>query len=227
MRELTEPSTGSGAGLVVVAGGPGNGKTTTIAALVEDLLKRRTCRVLTVEEPVEYLLRDWDGVVVQREVGTDIPSTAAALRAASRQDVDVLVVSDLGDPEVAGLAVEAAENGRLVLAGVTAGSTAQAIARLTGAGIDDGARLPRARLAAALRGLLFQKLLAVPGTRRRPAGTLLRVTDETRARLGDEAAPPAGVDLPGSVAFEPPAEPPRRRRGSEMRDGVEDEAAGD
>ncbi len=183
--------------------------------------------MLTVEEPVEYLLRDWEGVVVQREVGTDIPSTAAALRAVGRQDVDVLVVSDIGDPEVAGLAVEAAENGRLVLAGVTAGSAAQAIERLTGAATDEGARLPRARLAAALRGLLFQRLVAVPGNRRRPTGTLLRVTDETRARLGDEAAPLARVELPGSVAFEPPAEPPRRRRGSEMRDGVEDEAAGD
>ena len=114
-----------------------------------------------------------------------------------------------------------------MLAGVTAGSAAQAIERLTGAATDEGARLPRARLAAALRGLLFQRLVAVPGNRRRPTGTLLRVTDETRARLGDEAAPLARVELPGSVAFEPPAEPPRRRRGSEMRDGVEDEAAGD
>jgi twitching motility protein PilT len=222
-RELTEP----GAGLVVVAAGPGNGKTTTSASLVEDLVKRRTCRVVTIEEPVEYLLRDREGVVVQREVGTDVPSTAAALRAASRQDVDVLVVGDIGDPEVAGLAIEAAENGRLVLAGLTAGGAAQAIERLTDTAGDEGVRIPRERLAAALRGLLFQKLVSVPGNRRRPVGTLLRVTAETRARLGDETAQLAGVELPGSLAFEPPAEPPRRRRGSETRDGVEDDAAGD
>ncbi|HEY6474994.1 MAG TPA: ATPase, T2SS/T4P/T4SS family [Polyangia bacterium] len=225
-RELTDPLTDSGPGLAIVASRPGNGKTTTIASLVEDLVKRRTCRVVTVEEPVEYLLRDRDGVVVQREVGTDVPSTAAALRAISRQDIDVLVVGDIGDPEVAGLAIESAENGRLVLAGMTAGSAAQAIERLT-ATSDDGSRIPRARLAAVLRGLLFQSLTSVAPNRRRPTGTLLRVTDETRARLADETAPLAGVALPGSLPFEPPAEPPRRRRESEMRDGVEDDAPGD
>jgi twitching motility protein PilT len=223
VRELTAP----GAGLAVVAAGPGNGKTTTLASLVEDLVKRRTCRVMTVEEPVEYLLRDWEGVVVQREVGTDIPSSAAALRAASRQDVDVLVVSDIGDPEVAALAIEAAESGRLVLAGATAGSAAQAIERLGGAASDEGVRLPRGRMAAVLRSVLYQRLVPVLGNRRRPAGTFLRVTDETRARIRDEAAPLAGVELPGSVPFEPAAEPPRKRRGPETREGVEDDAPGD
>jgi twitching motility protein PilT len=225
-RELTDPLTEPGSGLAIVASGPGNGKTTTLAALAEDLVKRRTCRVVTVEEPVEYLLRDRDGVVVQREVGTDVPSAAAALRALSRQDVDVLVVGDLGDPEAAELAIEAAESGRLVLGGMTAGSVAQALERLIRPA-DEDHRIPRARLAAALRGLLFQKLASVAPTRRRPAGTLLRVTAETRARLADETTPLAGLELPGSLPFEPPAEPPRKRRGGETRDGVEDEAAGD
>jgi twitching motility protein PilT len=175
---------------------------------------------------VEYLLRDRDGVVVQREVGTDVPSAAAALRALSRQDVDVLVVSELGDPETFELAVEAAESGRLVLGGVTAGGVAQAIERLTRP-TDEGRRIPRARLAAVLRGLLFQKLTSVAPNRRRPVGMLLRPTVETRALLGDETKPLAGVDLPGGLVFEPPAEPARKRRGGETRDGVEDDAAGD
>ncbi|HLK91473.1 MAG TPA: ATPase, T2SS/T4P/T4SS family [Polyangia bacterium] len=221
-RELTEP----GAGLVVVAAGPGDGKTTTLAALVEDLTSRRPCRVLTLEEPVEHLLRDRHGVVVQREVGTDVPSAAAGLRAASRQDVDVLVVSDLGDPEVARLAVEAAESGRrLVLGGIQAASLGQAIDRLTPpAGSGEP---PRARLAAVLRGVLVQRLVpTIPGKRRGAAGVLLRVDPETRARLAGAASLEAS-DLPGSQPFEPVTEPPRRRRGGEARAAVEDEAADD
>jgi twitching motility protein PilT len=223
-RELTEP----GAGLVIVAAGPGQGKTTTLAALVEDITAQRPCRVLTIEDPVEYLLKDRRGVVVQREVGTDVPSTVAALRAMSRQDVDVLVVGDLGDPEAARLAIEAVETGRLVLAGLVAGSLAQVMERLTGAPSDEDGALSRARLAAALRGLIVERLVSTAGGKgRRPAGTLLRVGPETRARLADASAPLETPELPGSLPFEPPAEPSRKRRGGETRSAVEDDAADD
>src|SRR3954471_14684398 len=145
LRGLTEP----GAGLVIVAGGPGQGKTTTLAALVEDLTARRPCRVMTIEEPVEYLLKDRQGVVVQREIGTDVPSAAAALRSVTRQDVDVLLVGDLADPAAARLAVEAVETGRLVLAGLLATDVPQVVERLTATPEDD-TPLTRARVAAAL-----------------------------------------------------------------------------
>jgi twitching motility protein PilT len=220
LRELTEP----GAGLVIVAGGPGQGKTTTLAAMVEDLTARRPCRVMTIEEPVEYLLKDRRGVVVQREVGTDVPSVAAALRSVSRQDVDVLVVGDLGDPVAARLAIEAVETGRLVLAGVLATDVPQVIERLSATPEDDRP-LTRARISAALRGIVVQHLIpAAGGKRRGPAGTLLRVGPETRALLAEGATPP---EFPGSVTFVPPAEPPRKRRGDETRTAVEDDAAGD
>jgi twitching motility protein PilT len=220
LRELTEP----GAGLVIVAGGPGQGKTTTLAALVEDLAARRPCRVMTIEEPVEYLLKDRRGVVVQREVGTDVPSTAAALRSVSRQDVDVLVVGDLADPAAARLAVEAVETGRLVLAGILATDVPQVIARLTATPEDDTS-LTRARVAAALRGIIVQHLVPAPGAKRRgPAGTLLQLGPETRVQLVDGIA---ASELPGSVAFTPPAEPPRKRRPDEPRTPVEDEPPGD
>jgi twitching motility protein PilT len=222
VRELTEP----GAGLLIVAAGPGQGKTTTLAALIEDVTSRRPCRVLTIEDPVEYLLKDRRGVVVQREVGTDVPSTAAALRSVSRQDVDVLLVGELGDPEAARLALEAAEAGRLVLAGMLAADIPQVIERLT-AKPEDDAPLTRARIAAGLRGILVQRLVSAAGGKRRgPAGTLLRVGPEARARLADGLAPEE-PDLPGSLPFEPPAEPSRKRRTSETRAAVEDDAAGD
>ena len=214
-------------GWSLVAAGPGNGKTTTLAALVEDLVKRRTCRVVTVEEPVEYLLRDRDGVVVQREVGTDVPSTAAALRAVSRQDVDVLVVGDLGDPEVAELALEAAESGRLVLAGMTAGSVAQAIERLT-RGTDEGGADRRARAwRRSLRGVLFQRLTSVAPNRRGRSGRCCA----PRSRPGRSSAtrPPRWPvsSCPEAWCSSRRPEPPRKRRAGETRDGVEDETAGD
>jgi len=220
MRELTEP----GAGLVLVAGGPGQGKTTTLAALVEDLTARRPCRVVTIEDPVEYLLKDRRGVVVQREVGTDVPSAAAALRSVSRQDLDVLLVGDLADPAAARLAVEAVETGRLVLAGLLAGDIPQVLERLTATPEDD-TPLTRARIAASLRGIIVQRLVpTAAGRRRGPAGTLVRVGAETRAQLVDGVAAP---ELPGSMAFEPPAEPSRKRRPDETRAAVEDDAPGD
>jgi twitching motility protein PilT len=223
VRELIEP----GAGLVIVAGGPGQGKSTTLAALVEDLTSRRPCRVLTIEDPVEYLLKDRRGVVVQREVGTDVPSAAAALRSVSRQDVDVLMVGDLGDPEAARLAVEAAETGRLVLAGMLAGDVPQVVERLS-AKPEDDAPLTRARIAASLRGILVQRLVPPAGGKRRgPAGTLLRVGPETRAELAAGPPAPGAPELPGSLPFEPPGEPSRKRRTGETREAVEDDAAGD
>ena len=222
-RTLTDP----GAGLVVVAAGPGDGKTTTLAALVEDVTARRPCRVVTIEDPVEHLLRDRRGVVVQREVGSDVPSAAAALRSATRQDVDLLLVGDLSDPEIVRLAVEAAEAAGLVLGGLVATSVAQLVERLTRPSADREEHVPRARLAAVLRGAGIPRLAAATAARRRaPAGTLLRSGPETRERL--EGAGPLGApELPGSQPFEPAAEPPKRRRGSEARAAVEDDAAED
>jgi twitching motility protein PilT len=223
-RELTRP----GAGLVLIAAPPGNGKTTTLAALLDDLGTERPCQILTIEDPVEHLLKDRRSVVVQREVGTDVPSVATALRAAVRQDADLLAVGDLRDFEAAEAAVSAVECGQLVLAGIAAGGTAQAIARLTSFW-PPGARLEtRARVVGALRGVVFQRLvISADGKRRVAAGELLRVQPETRARLLDPAAaPPSESDrLSGTTSFEPPQRPTRARQAAaaEEQAAVEDE----
>ena len=212
---------------MLVAGGPGQGKTTTLAALVEDLTARRPCRVVTIEEPVEYLLKDRRGVVVQREVGTDVPSTAAALRSVSRQDVDVLVVGDLADPDGRAAGRRGGRDGRLVLAGLLAGDVPQVVDRLTahaGGRRTSDARADRGQPAGDHRPAAGP---AAGGKRRGPAGTLLRVgpRDPGAARRRRRGARTA--ELPGSLAFEPPAEPPRKRRPDETRAAVEDDAPGD
>jgi twitching motility protein PilT len=158
-RDLAAP----GGGLLLVASAPGGGKTTTLAALIDDITTRHPLRVITIEDPVEIVLRDRRSVVLQREVGLDVPTTAAGLRAAARQDVDLLLVSEIGDRETGELALTAAETGRFVLAGVVASSPGAAVTRLVGLWETDGRTAVRARFAAALRGVLFQRLIAKAG----------------------------------------------------------------
>jgi twitching motility protein PilT len=227
-RSLTE----RGPGLVLVAAGSGQGKSTTLAALIDDLGLARPCRVLTIEDPVELVLKDRHSVVVQREVGTDVPSVAAALRAASRQDIDLLAVGEIEDREVAELVFGAAEAGRLVLTGVAAGGPTAAIGRLTGLWPPEARPRARARLAAILRGILWQRLVPTgDGRRRAAAGALLPAGPEVRRAIaawdGDTAFEPEA--LPGLVTFEPGPRPARRRRDPEVaaQPAVEDEAGPD
>ena len=177
-----------GAGLALLTGPAGAGKTTTLAALIDHVGGERACHIITIEDPVEIVLRDRHSVVVQREVGLDAPTTAAALRAALRQDVDVLAVSELRDAEAVELAIYAAETGRLVLAGVGARDALGAVARLLDlAGAGDRPSL-RPRLAGTLRGVLAQQLVPrADGKGRIAAAELLLVDDETRHLLRDPA----------------------------------------
>jgi twitching motility protein PilT len=154
----TQALAAPGAGFVLVASAPGGGKTTTLAALIDNLTTQHPARVVTIEDPVEIVLKDRRSLVVQREVGLDVPTIAAGLRAAARQDADVLLVSELADRESGELALSAAETGRLVFAGVTASSPAAAVTRLVALWETEGRAAVRARFAAALRGVLYQRL---------------------------------------------------------------------
>ena len=225
VRSLSEP----GAGLVLIAGGAASGRTTTVAALLDDLVGQRPVRLLTVEDPVEYLLKDRRGVVVQREVGTDVPSAGVALRAAARQDLDVLAVSDLTDPDAAALTVDAARAGRLVIATLMATDVRDALEKLAALIGPAAGPTARARLAAVMRGVLHQRLVAGgpagEGRRRTAAGTLWRVTAETRGWI---VAPGEAPQPPGATPFEPAADASsRKKRAADARSAVEDDALPD
>ena len=118
-------------GLVLLAGGSGSGKSTTAAALVAHLNEGFARHVITFEAPVEHLHQDRRGIVSQRSVGIDTPSVAEGLRAALRNDADVLYVADLADPAALEAAIDAADLGHLVLAAVAAPDIARAVARLS------------------------------------------------------------------------------------------------
>ncbi|HVX95055.1 MAG TPA: ATPase, T2SS/T4P/T4SS family [Polyangia bacterium] len=195
-----------GAGLAVVTGPAGAGKTTTLASLVDHLGGDRACHIITVEDPVEIVLKDRRSVVVQREVGLDAPTTAAALRAALRQDADVIAVGELRDAEAIELATFAAETGRLVVASVAARDAVSAVARLHE--LEGDRPHLRARLAAVLRGIVAQQLCPrADGKGRRAVGELLLVDDEIRGHVRDAATGPLAAALAagrpaGSVGFD-------------------------
>jgi len=102
-------------GLVLITGPTGSGKTTTLAAMIEHLNHTRQSHIVTIEDPIEVLFRDDVASINQREVGTDTESFLAALRAALRQDPDVILIGEMRDPETVRTALQAAETGHLVL----------------------------------------------------------------------------------------------------------------
>jgi twitching motility protein PilT len=173
-------------GLVLVTGPAGGGKTTTMAAMVDRLGTERACHVITIEDPVEIILKDRRSVVVQREVGLDAPTTAAALRAAQRQDADVLLVGELRDAEATELAILAAETGRLVFAAVPARDALSGLGRLLELGNAGERPSLRARLAGVLRGVIAQQLVPrTDGRGRRVAAEVLLIDDDARSHLRD------------------------------------------
>ncbi len=163
--ELAEQLAFARDGLVIVTGATGAGKTTTLAMIVNLINQTGGYRIITVEEPVEYLFpKSPDSVVTQREVGTDVPTFADGLRSGLRQDPDVILVGEVRDRETAQMALSAAETGHLVFTTLHTRDTKGAISRLTDLFPQDVQADVRSQLAMSLRAVLSQRLL--PGVDR-------------------------------------------------------------
>jgi twitching motility protein PilT len=167
-------------GLVLVTGPTGSGKTTTLAALVNAIHRRRRVHILTVEEPVEYLHGEGLGVVEQIEVGRDAPSFAAALRSILRQDPDVLMVGEMRDGETMAMALTAAETGHLVLATVHTNDAAQTIDRIIDSFSGDRQNQVRSQISLALTCVISQRLLPAAEGGRILAAEILWLDDAVR-----------------------------------------------
>ncbi|HEX4592071.1 MAG TPA: PilT/PilU family type 4a pilus ATPase [Gemmataceae bacterium] len=152
-------------GLVIVTGATGAGKTTTLAMIVNLINQTGGHRIITVEEPVEYLFpKAPDSVVTQREVGADVPTFADGLRSGLRQDPDVILVGEVRDRETAQMALSAAQTGHLVFTTLHTRDAKGAISRLTDLFPQDVQGDVRSQLAMSLRAVLSQRLL--PGAER-------------------------------------------------------------
>jgi twitching motility protein PilT len=146
------------AGLVVVSGPTGCGKSTTLAALVEEVNQSRACNILTLESPLEYLFTNRRSFIRQREIPTHSPSFEQALIDSLRENPDVLVVTEMRTPEVMRLTLNAAETGHLVLATMHSSNCAEAVSRICMSFESEIQASVRAQLADCLVGVLCQRL---------------------------------------------------------------------
>jgi twitching motility protein PilT len=154
LHRLTEAATG----LVVISGPTGCGKSTTLAALVEDINASRACNIISLESPLEYLFANRRSFIRQREVPTHSPSFEQAITDALRENPDVLVIGEMRTPEVMRLTLNAAETGHLVLATMHSASCAEALTRICMSFAPDIQGNIRAQLADCLVGVLCQRL---------------------------------------------------------------------
>ncbi|MDX2079950.1 MAG: type IV pilus twitching motility protein PilT [Terrimicrobiaceae bacterium] len=146
-------------GLVLVTGITGSGKSTTMAAMVQQISRRRSGVIVTIEDPVEYIFQNATSIVKQREVGSDTRSFSEALRHALRQDPDVILVGEMRDPETISAAITAAETGHLVLATLHTIDAPKAVDRMVDAFPGDQQPQIIAQLANSLEAIVSQRLI--------------------------------------------------------------------
>jgi len=149
-------------GLILVTGSVGSGKSTTLAALVEQVNKERREHIITLEDPIEYVLEPKGCHITQREVHTHTRSFAAALRGALREDPDVIMVGEMRDLETISLAITAAETGHLVLGTLHTGNASRTLDRLLDVFPPDQQEQVRTMVSESMRGVISQQL--IPGT---------------------------------------------------------------
>lgn len=146
-------------GFVIVAGPSGHGKSTTLAAMINEINKNRACHIITIEDPIEYVFQDEKAVINQRELNYDTLSFARALKSTFREDPDVIMVGEMRDPETISTAITAAETGHLVFATLHTNSAAQTVHRIVDSFVGEQQNQIRTQLSGSLLGIISQRLI--------------------------------------------------------------------
>jgi len=170
-------------GLVLIGGPTGSGKTTTLAALVDDINRRAARHIVTIEDPIEYEHLHQGCVIEQVEIGVDAPDFPTALRAAVRQAPDVIVVGEMRDPETMRIALAAAETGHLVLSTLHTTDVASTDSRIADSFPSERQNTIRQELSMALAAVMTQTLLPKIGGGLVPAAELLMVSYGARQHV--------------------------------------------
>lgn len=175
------------AGLVLLAGITGAGKSTTIAATLEFINQTRACHMVTIEDPIEYLYTDKKAIINQREVGIDVPNFPLALKYLMREDPDVVLIGEMRDTETFQAALGAAETGHLVFGTIHSSSASSTIGRILDLYPAEMRELARQSLAFNLRAIVVQKLLPSikPGVDRVPVVEILLINPSARQMIAD------------------------------------------
>ena len=174
-------------GLILVTGTTGSGKSTTLAATIEHINATRTCHIMTIEDPIEFLIRDRRSIVNQREIGVDTQNFANALRAALRQDPDVILVGEMRDFETIETAITAAETGHLVLSTLHTLDATETINRIISVFPPYQQKQVRLQLSSILKAVISQRLVPkADGKGRVPALEVMVSTARVRECIADK-----------------------------------------
>lgn len=177
LPSITEEIARKTSGLILVTGPTGSGKTSTLAAMINQINDEQHRMIITVEDPIEFIHRNKKSVVKQREVSSDTRSFPDALKHVLRQDPDVVVIGEMRDLETISTALTAAETGHLVLATIHTPDAVQTVDRIIDVFPPNQQTQVRIQLANTLQAIMAQQLLAVPGGRGRvPATEILIAT---------------------------------------------------
>jgi twitching motility protein PilT len=179
-----------------VTGATGSGKSTTLAAMVKHINHHKRKHIITLEDPIEFLHRDEKSSITQREVGTDTESFATGLRAALREDPDVILVGEMRDAETIDIALKAAETGHLVLSTLHTENAVKTISRIIAVFPPDEQESVRIRLSETLVAVVSQRLLPrKSGTGRVAACEIMVATSTIRDLIRDPHRTPEIADL--------------------------------
>jgi twitching motility protein PilT len=185
-------------GLVLVTGATGMGKSTTLATMLHEVNRARKCKIITVEDPVEFIFTHEKSIITQREVGADTASYASALRAALRQDPDVIMMGEVRDAETVDTALKASETGHVVFSSIHTNDVVTTVRRILSFFPAEEQGQVRERLAENVQAIISLRLLPnKKGTGRVPAVEVMRTTRTIRECLRDQSRT---VELPNHIA---------------------------
>lgn len=177
-------------GMVLVTGATGSGKSTTLASMVDYINNTRTAHIVTIEDPIEFLIRDKRSIINQREIGNDTTTFARALKAALRQDPDVILVGEMRDMETIEIAMMAAETGHLVMSTLHTTDAAEAVNRIATAFPLHQRDQARYQFANLFRGVISQRLIPrADGRGRVPAIEVMVSSGRIREMILEKATP--------------------------------------
>ncbi len=190
-------------GLIIVTGTTGSGKSTTLAAMIDEINQTRAENILTIEDPIEYIFRDNKSIISQREIGGDTASFVSALRQAFRQDPDVILVGEVRDVETMSIALTAADTGHLVLTTLHTLNAVETISRIISFYPPHQHQQIRLLLSATLKAVICQRLIPrSDGPGRVPAVEVLVSTASVREYISDPARTPLIPELIESGAIQ-------------------------
>lgn len=194
LPEVLKKFTHVKSGLVLITGITGSGKSTTLAAIIDEINRTQSKNIITVEDPVEFIHEHKKSIVNQREIGTDVSSFARAVRAAMREDPDILLVGEMRDLDTIQNAITLAETGHLVLGTLHTKSVGETVDRIVDVFPPEQQAQVRIQLANSIEGIVCQDLLPKIGGGRAPCLEIMIANDAIRSIIRENNGPNAIVD---------------------------------